>query len=109
MKLVVSIIHSDDAGELIDGLTQAKFRATVISTTGGFLREGNATVLVGVEDEKIDEVLAIVRDHCHARTQYINPLPPLVEPGELHMPQPVEVQVGGAIVFVLHVERFERY
>ena len=109
MRLVISIIHSDDAPELIEALTEQGFRATVISTTGGFLREGNATVLIGIEDEKTPAVLQVIRDHCHARTQYINPLPPVVEPGELHMPRPVEVQIGGAVVFVLEVERFERF
>ena len=109
MKLVVSIIHSDDAPQLIEALTQRGHRATVISTTGGFLREGNATVLIGTEDANVEDVLAIIRENCHARRQYINPLPPVVEPGELHMPQPVEVEVGGAIVFVMDVERFERF
>ncbi|HEX2987961.1 MAG TPA: cyclic-di-AMP receptor, partial [Chloroflexota bacterium] len=45
---------------------------------------------------------------CNTRTQYINPLPPVMEPGEFYMPYPVEVQVGGATVFVLNVERWER-
>lgn len=109
MKLVVSIIHSDDAPQLIEALTQHGHRATVISTTGGFLREGNATVLIGTEDANVEDVLAIIRENCHARRQYINPLPPVVEPGELHISQPVEVEVGGAIVFVMDVERFERF
>ncbi|OGO43452.1 MAG: hypothetical protein A2Z04_06330 [Chloroflexi bacterium RBG_16_57_9] len=109
MKLIVSIIHSDDAGDLVTALGQAGFQSTIISTTGGFLREGNATVLIGVADEKLEDVLEIIHQNCHARPRYINPLPPIVEPGELHLPQPVEVQVGGAIVFVINVERFERY
>jgi uncharacterized protein YaaQ len=109
MKLIVSIVHSDDAGELVEALTRRGYRATVISTTGGFLREGNATVLIGIDDAKTPDVLNTIREHCHARMRYINPLPPVVEPGELHMPRPVEVQVGGAIVFVLDVERFERF
>lgn len=109
MKLVVSVVHRDDAGDLVTALTRSGHQSTVISTTGGFLREGNATVLIGAPDDKVDEVLRIIRQNCHARTQYINPLPPIVEPGELHLPQPVEVQVGGAIVFVLNVDRFERY
>ncbi len=109
MKLIVSIIHSDDAGDLVTALGRAGHQSTIISTTGGFLREGNATVLVGTADDRVEEVLGIIRQNCHARTRYINPLPPIVEPGELHLPQPVEVQVGGAIVFVLNVDRFERY
>ncbi|MHB8992307.1 MAG: cyclic-di-AMP receptor, partial [Chloroflexota bacterium] len=71
-------------------------------------KEGNATVLVGVEDPAVDEVLSLVEASCNTRTQYINPLPPVMEPGEFYMPYPVEVQVGGATVFVLNVERCER-
>jgi uncharacterized protein YaaQ len=109
MKLIVSIVNSDDARPLLDSLSRAGHRATMISTTGGFLREGNSTVLIGVEDEVIQSVLDIIRANCHTRTQYVNPLPPIMEPGELYMPTPVEVQVGGAIVFVLDVDRFEKF
>lgn len=108
-KLIVAIIHSDDAPGLVDALNRRGYSATVISTTGGFLREGNATVLVGTTDQNMGDVLRIIKANAHARTQYVNPLPPVVEPGELYMPQPIEIEVGGAVVFVLNVERFERY
>ena len=108
MKLVVAIVQREDAGTLIDALTEKGYRATRINTAGGFLKEGNATVLVGVEDSAVDEVLSLVESSCNTRTQYINPLPPVMEPGEFYMPYPVEVQVGGATVFVLNVERYER-
>ncbi len=108
MKLVVAIVQREDAGTLIDALTEKGYRATRINTAGGFLKEGNATVLVGVEDSGVDEVLSLVEASCNTRTQYINPLPPVMEPGEFYMPYPVEVQVGGATVFVLNVERYER-
>ncbi len=108
MKLVVAIVQREDAGTLIDALTDKGHRATRINTAGGFLKEGNATVLVGVEDEAIDDVFALIESNCHTRTQYVNPLPPVMEPGEFYMPYPVEVQVGGATVFVLNVERYER-
>ncbi len=109
MKLIISIVNSDDARPLLDGLSHAGYRATMVSTTGGFLREGNSTVLIGVEDAVIQSVLDIIRANCHTRTQYVNPLPPIMEPGELYMPTPVEVQVGGATVFVLDVDRFEKF
>jgi uncharacterized protein YaaQ len=109
MKLVMSIVNSDEAGRLVDALTQAGFRATTISTTGGFLRQGNATIFVGTDDEKVPQVLEMIREHCHTRTQYVNPLPPVMEPGEMYIPTPVDVQVGGATVFVLDVAQFERF
>jgi uncharacterized protein YaaQ len=108
MMLVVAIVHSDDAPGLIDVLTKRDYRATRINTAGGFLKESNATILLGVEDSQVEEVLSVIQQNCQTRTQYINPLPPVMEPGEFYMPYPVEVQIGGATVFVLEIERFVR-
>jgi uncharacterized protein YaaQ len=108
MKLVIAIIHSEDAGALVDALTEKEYRVTRLQSQGGFLKEGNASVLVGVEDARVDEVLGIIKETCHARTQFINPTPPIMEPGEFYMPYPVEVEFGGATVFVLSVDRYER-
>ena len=109
MKLVLAIVQSDDARSLLDRLMQRGYGATVISTTGGFLREGNATIILGVDDERLEEALSLSREGSHTRKQYVNPLPPVMEPGELHIPIPVEVAVGGATVFVFTVERFEKF
>jgi uncharacterized protein YaaQ len=109
MKLIMSIVHNDDARPLIDALMQGGYRATKISTTGGFLREGNATIFVGTQDEKVEEVLNIIHENCHTRSQHVNPLPPVMEPGEMYLPTPIEVEVGGAIVFVINIDRFERF
>ena len=108
MKLIVAIVHSEDAGALVAGLLEKDFRATRLNSAGGFLRQSNATVLVGVEDARVDDVLDIVRATCVSRTQVVNPMPPIMEPGEFFMPYPVEVEIGGATVFVLPVDRFER-
>lgn len=109
MKLVVAIVQNDDAATLTDALREQNYASTVISTTGGFLREGNTTILVGAEKSKVDDLLTLIKQSCTTRTQYVNPLPPVMEPGELYLAQPVEVQVGGATVFVLDVERFEKF
>ena len=108
MKLVVAIIHNEDAGALVDGLLEKEYRATRLHSSGGFLKQSNATIIVGVEDDAVEGVLAIVRENCTSRTQVVNPMPPIMEPGEFFMPYPLEVEVGGATVFVLPVERFER-
>ena len=108
VKLVVAIVHNEDAGALVDALLDREYRATRLHSSGGFLKQSNATIILGVEDDQIDTVLGIVRDTCHARTQVVNPMPPIMEPGEFFMPYPLEVEVGGATVFVLPVERFER-
>lgn len=109
MKLILSIVNRDDSNTLVDSLMRHGYRATVISTTGGFLREGNATILIGAEDDKVEHVLQLIQQGCSTRTKFVNPLPPVMEPGELYMPTPVEVQVGGATVFVLAVENFYRF
>ncbi len=106
MNMVLAIVHSDDAPGLLDSLTKRGYRATRINTAGGFLKESNTTILLGVDAKQVDEVLAVIQANCQTRTQYINPLPPVMEPGEFYMPYPVEVQIGGATVFVLEVEEF---
>jgi uncharacterized protein YaaQ len=108
MKLVLTIVNHDDSRALLDTLMKQGFQATVISTTGGFLREGNATLFIGVENERVEGVLQIIHECCHTRTRFISPLPPLMEPGELPAGTPVEVQVGGATTLVVDVERWEK-
>jgi uncharacterized protein YaaQ len=108
MKLIVAIVHNEDAGALVDGLLDREYRATRLHSSGGFLKQSNATIIVAVEDDQVDTIVDIVRDTCTSRTQIVNPMPPIMEPGEFFMPYPLEVEVGGATVFVLPVERFER-
>ena len=108
MKLIVAIVHNEDAGALVNALLEQDHRATRLQSSGGFLKQSNATVIVGVEEDRVDEVIGIIRENCTSRTQVVNPMPPIMEPGEFFMPYPLEVEVGGATVFVLPVERFER-
>jgi uncharacterized protein YaaQ len=108
MKLIMAIINSDDTRNVLDRLARRGFSATVTSSTGGFLRVGNTTIFCGVDDIKVDEVLGIFRESCPSRVQYVTPLPPVMEPGEVHIPTPVEKHVGGATIFVMAVDRFEK-
>jgi uncharacterized protein YaaQ len=108
MKLVIAIVHGEDAGALVDALTDKEYRVTRLQSSGGFLKQSNASIMVGVEEAQVDDVLAVIRETCHARQQYINPMPPIMEPGEFYMPYPVEVSFGGATVFVIDVARYER-
>jgi uncharacterized protein YaaQ len=108
MKLIVAIVHNEDAGALVDALLDREYRATRLHSSGGFLKQSNATIIVGVEDDQVDTIVDIVRTTCTSRTQIVNPMPPIMEPGEFFMPYPLEVEVGGATVFVVPVERFER-
>lgn len=108
MKLIMAIINSDDTRNVLDRLARRGYSATVTSTTGGFLRVGNTTIFIGVDDDKVDDVMSIFRESCPSRVQYVTPLPPVMEPGEVHIPTPVEKHVGGATVFVMSVEKFEK-
>lgn len=108
MKLLVSIVNMDDMYGLTDALAKEGYDATVISTAGGFLREGNATLLIGVEDQVVAQVLRIIRTKCRTRRRYMQPISAGIEE-ESFMIEPIEVEVGGAVVFVLDVERFERF
>jgi len=109
VKLIISIVHRDDVDTLLKALTDGGHKATLISTTGGFLREGNATVFVGAENDQVDEILAVVKESCQERTRYLSPIVPVTEPSEFYIPEPVEIDVGGATVFVIDVERHERF
>jgi len=109
MKLVIAVIQDKDTHRLLTELGRAGIRSTKLSSTGGFLREGNTTLLVGVEDNQVDQVLSIIKSTCHAREQLVTPLSPMGGPADSYIPYPVEIIVGGATIFVLDVERFEKY
>ena len=104
-KLLVVITADDDADTLIRKLVERGYPATKVSSTGGFLRRGSATILSGIEAEDVDLVLSIIRTECKARTEYV-PSQALPFPGDAMPREPVQVRVGGAICFVLPVERF---
>ena len=105
MKLIMAIVSSDDSRDVLERLTKHGFRATVISTTGGFLREGNTTLFVGTDDQKVAKAIEVLRQACRRRTQWVSPLPTMEGPG-LEMSEPIEVSVGGAVIFVMNVEQF---
>lgn len=108
IKLLVVIVADTDAEGLIAAMIERGFPATKIGSTGGFLRRGNTTLLSGVEAEAVDDVLALVRRLCPARTELltVNALPVA---GEVpFLTEPIEVRAGGAVIFVLDVQRFER-
>ncbi len=106
-KLMVIITAAEDVDRLLDRMIEAGHPATKISSTGGFLRRGNATILSGVAVGAVDGVLAMVRAHCEPREEYV-PVQALPFPGSLPPNEPLPVRVGGAIVFVLDVEQFEK-
>jgi uncharacterized protein YaaQ len=107
-RLLVIIASDTDAERLMRRLVEQGHPATKVGSTGGFLRKGNATLLSGVAADAVDGVFEMVREECRARTEYI-PVQTLPFFGEgAYVAEQLQVRVGGAIVFVLPVERFER-
>lgn len=104
MKLIISIIQDQDFRALSEILLEKDFHSTRLSTTGGFLSTGNTTLLIGVEEARVDEVIGILKQYCHARTQLMNAGPTAADFVGMMPHYPVEVIVGGAIIFVLDAE-----
>jgi uncharacterized protein YaaQ len=109
MKLVIAVIHDRDQKRTTEALRGAGFRFTKIGSTGGFLREGNVTVLVGAEEDEVDQIMGLIEESSRTREQYVNVLPPEATPVGTFLANPVKVQVGGAIAWVIDVERFQRF
>jgi uncharacterized protein YaaQ len=106
MKLIIAIVQDDDSSDLISTINKAGFRVTKLATTGGFLKAGNTTLMIGVEKEKVDVVLGIIEDTCTTREEIITSPSPVAGSTGVYVPYPVEVQVGGATVFVVDVDKF---
>jgi uncharacterized protein YaaQ len=87
MKLILAVLRDEDTEVVSHGLVVAGFRVTRIASTGGFLRRGNATMMVGVEDEKVEQAIQVLRDCCSP---------------------PSGSNVHRATLFVLDVARFDQ-
>lgn len=106
MKLVIAIVQDDDASNVVGKLNKEGFRVTKLATTGGFLRSGNTTLLVGVEADKTDKVIGIIKSLCESRKQVITSTSPVAGTAGVYVPYPVEVSVGGATIFVVDVDQY---
>lgn len=109
VKLVIAVVQDKDSNRLLNELVEEDFRATKLASTGGFLKAGNTTFLIGVEDHKIPDLLEIIKENCQSREQLVAPVSPLGGSTESYVPYPVEVQVGGATVFIVPVEQFVQF
>ena len=105
MKLIIAIVNKEDASELLHRLSKAGYMSTRLATTGGFLRKGNVTLLIGTEEEKVDPCLEIIRGCCSRQTQLITPAAGS-SAEQVFAAAPIPVTVGGATVFVMDIDRF---
>jgi uncharacterized protein YaaQ len=109
MKLVIAVVQDKDSNRLSNALIGEGLRATKLASTGGFLRAGNTTFMIGIENERVEDVIRVIKANCKVRDQLVTPVSPMGGTTDSYIPFPVEVQVGGAAVFVLPVERFEHF
>lgn len=109
MKLIIAIVQNEDAYKVSDALMHKGYSVTKLATTGGFLKMGNTTLLIGVEKEQVDKVVKIIKEYAQSREQTITtPLPSSYSEG-IYTSFPINVQVGGATLFVVDVDKFEKF
>ncbi len=104
-KLVIAIIHDEDAGNVMGALHEAGYRVTRLASRGGFLRSRNTTLLVGLEDEQVGAAIAIIERNCEPRTEQV---PIEAFAGMEASWLPTEVTHGGATIFVLPLDEIRR-
>lgn len=109
MKLILAVIQDQDSNKLMNALVDNNFRATKLASTGGFLKSGNTTFMIGTEDIRVDRALQIIKENCKSRDQLVAPISPMGGNADSYVPYPVEVEVGGATVFVLPIENFLQF
>ena len=108
MKLVIAFVLDEDSGRLVSALMSDGYGVTKLATTGGFLRAGNTTLLVGVSDDKLQGAMGVIEKVCKSRKQIATSPSPVAGSSGMYVPYPVEVVVGGATVFVMDVEQFKK-
>lgn len=108
MKLVIAIVQDEDSENLIKNLNENNFKVTKISSTGGFLKAGNVTILSGIEDEELDKFMGILEENSKTR-EVKRTIQPVNIPGQAMIPVPITVKVGGATIFVTDVVDFKRF
>ena len=99
-KMVIAIIQADDRRKLGHLLVERGFRATQLNSTGGFLHVGNATLMIGVEESKLIDLLNTIQEVCLPRQQIIS------DPTYFGDESPIEITIGGATVFIMDIDQY---
>ena len=111
MKMIMAIVHNEDAPELVEELNRQKFFVTKMASTGGFLKKRSTTVMIGVEEEKLPRVLEILKHYAGKRTETVYQSVALPHAGEVAPipPIPMTRQTGGVTVFVMDLRQMEKF
>ena len=104
MKLILAIMSNDDSPAVSSALTKENYQVTRLATTGGFLRSGNTTLIIGTEDDRVERAIEVIGEYSRRRTEVV-PSTASYDIGR-YASFPMEVQVGGATIFVVDVEQF---
>ena len=107
MKLVVAIVAQRDLDELENALWRRGHLALVVDESGAVGRSGNATLMIGVQEQWLFDLMEIIEETCQARVRFVNPAALLADPPDV-VSRPIEERQGGAAVFVLNLDRYER-
>ncbi|HSV30931.1 MAG TPA: cyclic-di-AMP receptor [Atribacteraceae bacterium] len=107
--LYVCVVRDLDAARLMDALREENLPFTKLASTGGFLREGNTTFLIGVAEGRRKDVLEIIRKTCAQREEIVESTMPINEPIGPYVPQTVKVVRGGGVLFEVPINRYERF
>ena len=109
MKMIYAIVRNDNEDDVVTQLTQHHYSVTRLSTTGGFLRKGNTTLMIGADDEKVDEVISLIKQECGQHQKLTVNMPYISGTTMVnYATMPMHVEVGGATLFVVNVERYEK-
>lgn len=106
MKMIMAIVSNEDNYKVSSELTKASFFVTKLASTGGFLMSGNTTLMIGTDDDKINTAIDIIKKYSQKRTKMVASSASFGM--DMNMSIPIEVNVGGATIFVLNVDRFEK-
>lgn len=111
IKIIYAIVSSDDGNRVTDVLNKNQFSVTKLATTGGFLKKGNATLMVGTDEDRVDTAIELIRETCGKRQKITCdiPSPNIGSISAGYVMMPVTVELGGATIFVTDVERFEKF
>jgi uncharacterized protein YaaQ len=107
MKFVLAIVQDYDTDRLLRAAIGVGLSATRLASTGGFLRTGNTTVFLGVDDDRVAECLGVIRQSCKTRVD-VQSDPGSPEFSDWFAAGVHDVTIGGAIVFIVAIDRFER-
>jgi uncharacterized protein YaaQ len=107
MKMIIAVIQDYDTDAFLKALCSHGLTGTRIASAGGFLRAGNTTVFMAVEDEQVDLVKGLLNQHCRLREDMV-PIEELAYVGEEDLGQVCATRIGGGVAFVARITQFER-